>query len=248
MIYIKTEEEIEKIRDSCRIAYRTVMMLGKYIKPGIKTSELNSIAEDFILKNGARPAFKGYKGYPATICTSINEEVVHGIPGDRKLKEGDIISVDIGTYRNGYYGDVAFTFPVGEVDDEKKRLMDVTRESLYKGIEKAAPGNRLSDISHAIQSYVEANGFSVVRSLVGHGIGRNLHESPEVPNYGAPGMGPELKPGMCLAIEPMVNAGMYEVYTLDDGWTVVTLDGRPSAHFEHTVAITENGPVILTAD
>ncbi|MBO8152520.1 MAG: type I methionyl aminopeptidase [Candidatus Marinimicrobia bacterium] len=248
MIYIKTKEEIEKIRDSCRIAYRTVMMLGKYIKPGIKTSELNSIAEDFILKNGARPAFKGYKGYPATICTSINEEVVHGIPGDRKLKEGDIISVDIGTYRNGYYGDVAFTFPVGEVDDEKKRLMDVTRESLYKGIEKAAPGNRLSDISHAIQSYVEANGFSVVRSLVGHGIGRNLHESPEVPNYGAPGMGPELKPGMCLAIEPMVNAGMYEVYTLDDGWTVVTLDGRPSAHFEHTVAITENGPVILTAD
>ncbi|RKY49024.1 MAG: type I methionyl aminopeptidase [Candidatus Neomarinimicrobiota bacterium] len=248
MIYIKTEEEIEKIRDSCRIAYRTVMMLGKYIKPGIKTSELNSIAEDFILKNGARPAFKGYKGYPATICTSINEEVVHGIPGDRKLKEGDIISVDIGTCRNGYYGDVAFTFPVGEVDDEKKRLMDVTRESLYKGIEKAAPGNRLSDISHAIQSYVEANGFSVVRSLVGHGIGRNLHESPEVPNYGAPGMGPELKPGMCLAIEPMVNAGMYEVYTLDDGWTVVTLDGRPSAHFEHTVAITENGPVILTAD
>ncbi|RKY54544.1 MAG: type I methionyl aminopeptidase, partial [Candidatus Neomarinimicrobiota bacterium] len=241
MIYIKTEEEIEKIRDSCRIAYRTVMMLGKYIKPGIKTSELNSIAEDFILKNGARPAFKGYKGYPATICTSINEEVVHGIPGDRKLKEGDIISVDIGTCRNGYYGDVAFTFPVGEVDDEKKRLMDVTRESLYKGIEKAAPGNRLSDISHAIQSYVEANGFSVVRSLVGHGIGRNLHESPEVPNYGAPGMGPELKPGMCLAIEPMVNAGMYEVYTLDDGWTVVTLDGRPSAHFEHTVAITENG-------
>ena len=248
MIYIKTKEEIEKIRDSCRIAYRTVMMLGKYIKPGIKTSELNSIAEDFILKNGARPAFKGYKGYPATICTSINEEVVHGIPSDRKLKEGDIISVDIGTYRNGYYGDVAFTFPVGEVDDEKKRLMDVTRESLYKGIEKAAPGNRLSDISHAIQSYVEANGFSVVRSLVGHGIGRNLHESPEVPNYGAPGMGPELKPGMCLAIEPMVNAGMYEVYTLDDGWTVVTLDGRPSAHFEHTVAITENGPVILTAD
>jgi len=248
MIYIKTKEEIEKIRDSCRIAYRTVMMLGKYIKPGIKTSELNSIAEDFILKNGARPAFKGYKGYPATICTSINEEVVHGIPGDRKLKEGDIISVDIGTYRNGYYGDVAFTFPVGEVDDEKKRLMDVTRESLYKGIEKAAPGNRLSDISHAIQSHVEANGFSVVRSLVGHGIGRNLHESPEVPNYGAPGMGPELKPGMCLAIEPMVNAGMYEVYTLDDGWTVVTLDGRPSAHFEHTVAITENGPVILTAD
>jgi len=248
MIYIKTKEEIEKIRDSCRIAYRTVMMLGKYIKPGIKTSELNSIAEDFILKNGARPAFKGYKGYPATICTSINEEVVHGIPGDRKLKEGDIISVDIGTCRNGYYGDVAFTFPVGEVDDEKKRLMDVTRESLYKGIEKAAPGNRLSDISHAIQSYVEANGFSVVRSLVGHGIGRNLHESPEVPNYGAPGMGPELKPGMCLAIEPMVNAGMYEVYTLDDGWTVVTLDGRPSAHFEHTVAITENGPVILTAD
>ncbi|HDN59791.1 MAG TPA: type I methionyl aminopeptidase [Candidatus Marinimicrobia bacterium] len=248
MIYIKTKEEIEKIRDSCRIAYRTVMMLGKYIKPGIKTSELNSIAEDFILKNGARPAFKGYKGYPATICTSINEEVVHGIPGDRKLKEGDIISVDIGTYRNGYYGDVAFTFPVGEVDDEKKRLMDVTRESLYKGIEKAAPGNRLSDISHAIQSYVESNGFSVVRSLVGHGIGRNLHESPEVPNYGAPGMGPELKPGMCLAIEPMVNAGMYEVYTLDDGWTVVTLDGRPSAHFEHTVAITENGPVILTAD
>lgn len=248
MIYIKTEEEIKKIRESCRIAYRTVMMLGKYIEPGIKTSELDKIAEDFILKNGARPAFKGYRGYPATICASINEEVVHGIPGNRKLKEGDIISIDIGTYKNGYYGDVAFTFPVGEVDDEKKKLMDVTRESLYRGIEKAVPGNRLSDIGHAVQSYVEANGFSVVRSLVGHGIGKNLHESPEVPNYGVPGMGPELKPGICLAIEPMVNAGVYEVYTLDDGWTVVTLDGKPSAHFEHTVAITEDGPVILTAD
>ncbi|MBO8131462.1 MAG: type I methionyl aminopeptidase [Candidatus Marinimicrobia bacterium] len=248
MIYIKNDEEIKKMRESCQIAYQTVVMLGKYIKPGIKTKVLDRLAYEFIVSKNAKPAFKGYKGYPATICISINEQVVHGIPGDRILKEGDIVSVDIGTLKNGYYGDVAYTYAVGDIDDEKKRLLEVTEKALYKGIEKAVPGNYLSDIGHAIQSHVEANGFSVVRTLVGHGIGRNLHESPEVPNYGEPGRGPELRTGMTLAIEPMVNTGTFEVYTLEDGWTVVTLDGKPSAHFEHTIVITDNGPEILTRD
>jgi methionyl aminopeptidase len=211
------------------------------------TWELDQIAEKHILKSQAKPAFKGYHGYPATICASINEEVVHGIPNRlRQVKSGDIISIDVGAIVNDYVGDAAVTLPVGEIDTEVQRLLDVTQEALNKGIENALVDNRLSDISHAVQSYVEANNFSVVRDFVGHGIGRNMHEEPQIPNYGPPGRGPRLKAGMALAIEPMVNMGTYEVETLVDNWTVVTKDKKWSAHFEHTIAITEKGPWILT--
>ena len=201
---------------------------------------------DYITSQGAIPAFKGYRGFPATICTSINEEVVHGIPGLRSLKTGDIISIDIGAVINGYYGDAAVTLPVGEISEEAARLLEVTEQCLYKGIEQAQVNNRLTDISHAIQSYVEANGFSVVRDFVGHGIGKKMHEEPQVPNFGMPGRGPRLKPGICLAIEPMVNMGSYHVEVLLDNWTVVTSDKQLSAHFEHSIAVTEKGPLILT--
>lgn len=246
MIYIRSRKEVDKIRASNRIVAETLELMKTEIVPGVNTLELDKIAEDFIRSHDAKPAFKGYNGFPASICASINEQVVHGIPSKRVLQEGEIIGIDVGVLKDGYYGDAAYTFAVGRVDEEKQRLMRVTEESLYKGIEKARAGNHLSDIGHAIQSYVESNGFSVVRTLVGHGIGTKLHEPPEVPNYGLPGRGPELKPGMCLAIEPMVNVGTFEVESLDDGWTIVTIDGEASAHYEHTIAITENNPLILS--
>lgn len=234
------------MRDAGRVVAQVFQELEKVIRPGVTTGELNALAEDFITRQGARPAFKGLYGFPAAICTSVNEQVVHGIPGLRRLEAGDIISIDIGAEINGYFGDAAVTFPVGEISPEAQRLVDVTREALYTGIRAARCGNRLSDISHAIQSYVESHGFSVVRDYVGHGIGRKMHEDPQVPNFGRPGRGPRLEPGITLAIEPMVNAGTHEVRTMDDNWTVVTRDGSLSAHFEHTVAITNGAAEILT--
>ncbi|MBP7033024.1 MAG: type I methionyl aminopeptidase, partial [Syntrophobacterales bacterium] len=220
--------------------------LRKKIKPGVKTIELDRLSEEMALKKGARPAFKGYRGYPYSLCTSVNSEVVHGMPSERELKEGDIISLDFGILHGGYYGDAAVTVPVGQITPAAKRLLAVTEEALYRGIAEARAGNRIGDISAAIQGHAEAAGFSVVRDLVGHGIGRSLHEDPQVPNYGTSGRGIELKTGMVFAIEPMVNEGTYRVDVLRDGWTVVTADGKLSAHFEHSVAITENGPVILS--
>lgn len=208
--------------------------------------DLDAVAETVIREAGAAPSFKGYQGFPAAICASVNEELVHGIPGDRVLQEGDIVAVDIGAYYKGYHGDGAWTYPVGEIGTETQRLLEVTEASLYEGIRQACAGNRLSDVSHAVQTAVESQGFSVVREYVGHGIGRDMHEAPQIPNYGPPGRGPRLKPGMVLAIEPMVNVGGPEVKTLIDNWTVVTVDGSLCAHFEHTVAIGEDGPVILT--
>ena len=220
--------------------------LGKKIRPGVKTIELDRLSEQMALRRGARPAFKGYRGYPYSLCTSVNSEVVHGMPSERELQEGDIVSLDFGILRDGYYGDAAVTVPVGEISPEARRLLRVTEEALYRGISAARAGNRIGDISAAIQGHVEAAGFSVVRDLVGHGIGKSLHEDPQVPNYGSSGRGIELKPGMVFAIEPMVNEGTYRVDVLRDGWTVVTADGKLSAHFEHSVAVTENGPVILS--
>ncbi|KKM12651.1 methionine aminopeptidase [Clostridiales bacterium PH28_bin88] len=246
MIILKSDRELAYMRDAGRLVAETLVELEKTVSPGVTTLELDRVAEDYIARHGARPSFKGYNGYPASICTSVNEEVVHGIPGLRKLADGDIISIDIGAEINGYHGDAAVTLPVGEIDDEVKRLLQVTRESLMVGIAQAVSGNRLSDISYAVQAHVEKNGFAVVRDYVGHGIGRHMHEEPQIPNFGPPGRGPRLKPGMALAIEPMVNKGTYEVRTLEDNWTVVTKDLQPSAHFEHTVAVTERGPQILT--
>jgi methionyl aminopeptidase len=248
MIYIRSQAEIEKMWESNQIVYQTLCLLGKEIRPGVTTKFLDQLAEEFIRSQGARPAFKGFNGYPASICTSIDEQVVHGIPSSRVLKEGEIVGVDVGAEKDGYFGDAALTFAVGKVSEEKQRLMQVTEESLYRAIAVAQTGKRLSDIGHAVQNHVEANGFSVVRTLVGHGIGTHLHEAPEVPNYGEPGRGPELKPGMCLAIEPMVNTGTFDVYLLEDGWTVVTADQSPSAHFEHTIVIMENDPLILSTN
>ncbi len=245
MIYIRSEDEIAKIHESNRIVYKTLIMLSDHIKPGITTRHLDALAEEYIHSQDGRPAFKGYRGYPATICTSLNEQVVHGIPSERQLKEGDIIGIDIGVEKEGYFGDAAYTFAVGQINAQQAKLLQVTREALYFGVRQALPGGKLSDIGHAIQSHAEQNGFSVVRSLVGHGIGRSLHEQPEVPNFGKAGKGPTLKAGMCLAIEPMVNLGTYNIRTLNDGWTVVTADGSLSAHFEHTIAITKQGPFIL---
>ncbi|AZR74738.1 type I methionyl aminopeptidase [Anoxybacter fermentans] len=246
MIVIKSEREIWLMREVGRIVAETHALLAEIIKPGITTAEIDRIAEEYILKCGAKPAFKGYQGFPATVCVAINEEVVHGIPGKRRLEEGDIIGLDIGAYKNGYYSDAARTLPVGKVSPEAKKLIEVTKESLDRGIVQAIAGNRLTDISHAIQSYAESHGFSVVRQYVGHGIGRKMHEAPQVPNYGQPGRGPRLKKGMTFAIEPMINAGGYEVKVLSDGWTVVTADGSLSAHFEDTIAITDEKPLILT--
>ncbi|GEA14375.1 MAG: methionyl aminopeptidase [Moorella sp. (in: firmicutes)] len=246
MIILKSRREIALMREAGRIVARTLAKLKDHIAPGVTTAELDRIAEDYIRENGAVPAFKGYQGFPASICVSVNEEVVHGIPGLKQLAEGDIISIDIGAVKNGYVGDAAVTFPVGAIDAEKQHLLAVTEAALYEGIKHAVAGNRLTDISHAIQTYVEKNGLSVVRDYVGHGIGRAMHEDPQVPNFGPPGYGPRLRAGMVLAIEPMVNAGTHEVYTLANGWTVVTRDKKPSAHFEHTVALTDNGPEILT--
>jgi methionyl aminopeptidase len=246
MIHIKTPAEIEIMRQSNRVVARTLQKLRKAVKPGLTTKELDQIAEHSIRAAGAEPAFKGYRGYPASLCVSINEEVVHGIPDSRKLREGEIVSMDLGAYLNGYYGDSAITVPVGRVSEEAQRLMEVTEQALAKGIEQARNGNRLLDISHAIQSWVEAHGLSVVREYVGHGIGRNLHEDPQIPNFGPPHHGPRLRPGMVLAIEPMINVGTWQVNVLDDGWTVVTADRSLSAHFEHTLAITDGKADILS--
>ena len=251
MIQLKTKREIELIRESCKIVAEVLKLVGAQIRPGVTTLVLDKLAEDYIRTFGGLPAFKGYGSqknnlFPATLCTSIDSAVVHGIPSKRMLKEGEIVSIDVGVKKDGYFGDGAWTFPVGEISTEKQRLLKVTEESLCKGIEKATVGNRVHDISFAVQSYVETNGFSVVRELVGHGVGKELHEPPNVPNFGKPGTGPELKNGMTLAIEPMVNCGGYQVNMESDGWTVVTRDGLPSAHFEHTIAIVDGKPEILT--
>jgi methionyl aminopeptidase len=252
MISVKTSREIDLMREVGRVVAGILESVGKYIQPGVTTEELDRIAEDYVLSQNAKPAFKGYgfdkrNLFPATICLSIDDQVVHGIPGPRKLEEGQLVSVDVGAIKNGYYGDAARTFALGKLTEEKKKLMEVTEKSLYLGIENAVAGNHVEDISEAVQEYVEASGFSVVRDLVGHGIGTKLHEDPPVPNYGRKGKGPLLRKGMTLAIEPMVNAGSYRVYTAKDGWTVYTSDGKPSAHFEHTVVITDGKPEILTA-
>lgn len=246
MIRLKTEDEIRKIRKAAKIVYETLEMVGEHVQPGVSLSALDQMAEKFIVSKGAIPGFKGLYGFPATLCLSPNDMVVHGIPNGQILQEGDIISVDCGAIVDGYYGDAACTFAVGEIDSEIKKLMDVTRSALEQGIAKCQSGNHLYDIGYSIQSYCESFGFGVVRELVGHGIGTKLHEDPQVPNYGVAGTGPIMKPGLCLAIEPMINAGGKEVYTAKDGWAVHTMDGKASAHFEHTVAITENGPVVLS--
>ncbi|MBN2453723.1 MAG: type I methionyl aminopeptidase [Candidatus Omnitrophica bacterium] len=246
MIALRGAEEIGRIRSAGRIIGATFGLLKRHIKPGVRTRELDRLAREEILRLGGYPAFKGYKGYPANICVSINEAVVHGIPSERKLREGEIVSIDIGVKYRDYFADAAMTFAVGEISEPARRLMQVTKKSLEMGIENAVAGKRLSDISSAIQKHVESNGFSVVRSFVGHGIGTGIHEDPEVPNYGKPGMGPRLEPGMVLAIEPMVNAGTHEVEILDDGWTAVTADRKFSAHFEHTIAIRDGAAEILT--
>ncbi|MFC1785393.1 type I methionyl aminopeptidase [Candidatus Neomarinimicrobiota bacterium] len=247
MVKIRTEREISLIAESNRIVAETLDILSESIMPGIKTSDLDKIAEEFIVSQGARPAFKGYMGFPSTLCISIDDEVVHGIPNGKILKEGQIVSIDCGAEKNGYYGDSARTFAVGKIDSNKQDLMNVTKESLMCGIDAAKEGNYVSDIGYAVQMYVESHGYSVVRDLVGHGIGTELHEEPQVPNYGKPKQGHRLQAGMCLAIEPMINAGKKEIYTDGDGWTVKTKDGSASAHFEHTIAITKNGAKILSA-
>lgn len=246
MIVLKSRDEIEKMRAACRVVAGALAGLKTIVRPGVTTRELDAFAEDYIRGRGAKPAFKGYMGYPATVCASVNEVVVHGIPSDRKLAEGDIIGIDLGALLDGFYGDAAITVPVGDVDEAVARLVEVTEECLYRGIEKAVAGNRVSDISSAIQTHAESHGYSVVTEFVGHGIGRKLHEEPQVPNFGPPGQGARLKPGTTIAIEPMINMGAGRTVVLDDGWTAVTLDKKPSAHFEHTVAVTDEGPDILT--
>ncbi|CCO07819.1 type I methionyl aminopeptidase [Desulforamulus hydrothermalis] len=246
MITIKNERELNYMRDAGRVVAQTFVEIKDMVKPGVTTKELDLKAEDFIISKGAKPAFKGYGGFPATLCTSVNEQVVHGIPGLRKLENGDIISIDCGAVINGFVGDSAITLPVGEISQQAWDLLKVTEQSLYAGIAQAVEGNRLTDVSHAIQQWVEKHNMSVVRDYVGHGIGSKIHEDPQIPNFGPPGRGPRLKKGMTLAIEPMVNLGTFEVRTLPDNWTVVTLDGKLSAHFEHTIAITDDTPEILT--
>lgn len=247
MIILKSLQEIEKIRSACLIAGDVLEGIRELIRPGVNTLDLDEFAEKFIIAAGAKPAFKGYRGYPSTLCTSLNEQVVHGIPTKGVvLKQGDIISVDVGTIVDGFYGDAAKTFPVGTVSPAAASLMRVAEESLVRGIAETRPGNRLYDISNAIQSFVESHGYSVVREYVGHGIGRNLHEEPQVPNFGERGSGPRLRPGMVLAIEPMVNVGGSATMVKEDAWTAVTADGSLSAHFEHTVAVMQDGPWVLT--
>ncbi len=251
MILIKTKKEIDFIRESCRIVAEVLQLMKRYAKAGVTTLELDKIAEDYILSNNARAAFKGYSqadsfDYPSSICSSIDDEVVHGIPGNRVLKEGDLLSIDVGVEKNNYFGDAAISIAIGKISEEKKKLMDVTEKSLYLGIEQAVAGNRIGDIGNAIQTYVESFGFSVVRDLCGHGVGKHLHEDPQIPNYGKRGTGALIKNGMTLAIEPMINMGSYKVFVDEDGWTVKTIDGLPSAHFEHTIAIIDGKPEILT--
>ena len=246
MVFTRSENEINMISKSCQIVADTIDMLSEFVIPGVLISDLDKKAEEYIISRGARPAFKGYMGFPSTLCISIEDAVVHGIPGDVELMEGQIVGIDCGAELNGYYGDHAKTFSIGKISDEKKKLMEVTEESLYKGIEKAVAGNFVGDIGHAVQTHAESNGFSVVRELVGHGIGENLHEEPQVPNYGFPNQGYKLHTGMCIAIEPMINLGGREIYTAKDGWTILTADGKASAHFEHTIAILDDGPKILS--
>ena len=247
MIYYKTIEEIERIRESSLLVARTLAEVAKRIGPGVTSLELDKLAEEFIRDHGAIPAFKGYNGFPASLCVSPNSEVVHGIPNNKTFKEGDIVSVDCGVLKNEYFGDSAYTFPIGEVSDAVRKLLRVTKESLYQGINAAVEGKRLQDISFEIQTYCESHGYSVVRELVGHGIGRKLHEAPEVPNFGKRGSGPKLKQGLVIAIEPMINMGRKNVLHGKDGWTITTQDGLPSAHFEHTVAIGKNKAEILSS-
>ena len=247
MIVLKTGRELKIMREACRIAAGALKIAGMAVEPGVTTAELDKLAEDYIRSQGGEPNFKNYNGFPATACISINNEVIHGIPSmKRKVQQGDIVSIDLGAKFQGYHGDNAATFACGDVSEEAKRLMDTTRESLYEGIAAAVSGSRIGDISNAVQRYVEAKGFSVVRQFVGHGIGTELHEAPEVPNFGPAGRGIRLLPGMTLAIEPMVNAGGYDVKILPDGWTVKTKDGSLSAHYEHTIVVTTDGPKIMT--
>ena len=246
MVSVRSNREIEHISESAQIVADTLDMLTERVESGISLMELDTLAEEFIRSRDAIPAFKGYMGFPATLCISVDDEVVHGIPSNKILNNGQIVGIDCGALKNGYYGDSARTFPVGDISDQDKKLIEITQEALYLGINEAVPGNYVSDIGHAIQKFVEPKGYSIVRELVGHGIGTNLHEDPQVPNYGDPGMGVKLKEGMCLAIEPMINRGGKEVYTLDDGWTIKTKDGFNSAHFEHTIAIRKDGPEVLS--
>jgi methionyl aminopeptidase len=250
MIYLKSEQEIKLMRESARLVSRTHAEVARYIKPGVKTLKLEQVADEYVKANDARAAFKGYgpknNPFPATLCVSVNEQVVHGFPGDYKLQEGDIVSVDCGVEKNGYFGDSAYTYIVGECDEQTMKLLITTMESLYLGIEKAVHGNRVGDISHAVESHCESRGFGVVRDLVGHGLGRSLHESPSVPNFGKAGRGERLRSGMTLAIEPMITAGTWKVKTLDDGWTIVTADGSRAAHYEHDVVVREGNAEILS--
>lgn len=246
MVVLKTTSELQKMRRAGEITAQALQLGGASLKPGITTGEVDRIIKQFIVSKGAKPSFLGYGGFPKSACISVNEEVIHGIPGKRVIQEGDIVSIDVGAFTGGYHGDTAFTFPVGEISPEKAALLAATQEALMAAIAAARPGNRIGDVGHAVQSYVEARGYSVVREYVGHGVGKEMHESPEVPNYGKPGHGVRLAAGMVIAIEPMINMGTAAIRVLGDKWTVVTQDGKPSAHFEHTVAITNDGPVILT--
>ena len=246
MIAIKNSRELAAMREACVLSARALKLGGEAVEPGVTTAEIDRIIRKYLESQGAKPSFLGYGGYPASACISVNETVIHGIPDNRVIKAGDIVSIDVGAYLNGFHGDNAATFAAGDVSPEAQALMDATRESLYEGIAQAQAGNRVGDIGAAVQRYVEMRGYSVVRQFVGHGVGTNLHEDPSVPNFGTPGRGPRLLPGMTLAIEPMINMGVPDVEILRDGWTTVTKDGKLSAHFEHTVAITKDGPVILT--
>lgn len=246
MIYLKTEEEIELLRENNLLVSATLAEVGKHVRPGVTTLELDRIAEEFIRSHGAVPGFLGYNGFPNTLCVSVNEQVVHGIPSDLVLREGDIVSVDCGTFMKGFYGDSAYTFAVGEIAPDTAKLLSVTKEALYKGVAQAKPGNRIGDIGSAVQEHAERAGFSVVREMVGHGLGHKMHEEPEVPNYGARGRGPLLKPGMVICIEPMINMGSRYIVFEKDGWTVRTRDRKPAAHFEFAVAVTKDGPDVLT--
>ena len=247
MITIKNEEDLRCMREACKITAAARALAGELVRPGVTTLQIDKAVHDFIVGQGAKPSFLGLYGFPGSACISVNDTVVHGIPSDRVvLKDGDIVSVDVGAYYKGFHGDCCATYPCGTISAEAQRLIDVTKQSFFEGIRFATRGHRVSDISHAVQTYVESNGFSVVRSFVGHGVGAQLHEDPKVPNYGAPGRGPRLIPGMTIAVEPMVNAGLYEVRVMKDGWTTRTMDGKLSAHYENTVLITDGGPEILT--
>ena len=246
MISVKTERELDVMRQACKITAAARALAGEMVRPGVTTGQIDKAVHDFIVSQGAKPSFLHYQGYPASACISVNEVVIHGIPGSRVLKEGDIVSVDVGAFYKGFHGDCAATFACGQISAEAQKLIDVTKQSFFEGIQFARQGYRVSDISHAVQTYVEANGFSVVRAFVGHGVGEHLHEEPSVPNFGSPGKGPRLVKNMTIAVEPMVNMGVYEVRVLKDGWTTVTADGKLAAHYENTILITDGEPEILT--